>query len=216
MAIEFYYGISNPLQILDYIPHVFLILYNIFICISARKNKDQLQSTNLIFVGSILNIAAIALYFLLPNMGGVISTEEELLFVMLISTMYYIPEIVSVFTVGLGLIIYGKRNKEIFENLIKYAGILFMMYYLWKILSHFIVYGLNFLIYITGYFLSILSAISATFFLTLGVPAAILVYFQATRIGDQQLRYAGISMMTAQIASVIIIIVIGFSTSPFI
>lgn len=107
---------------------IFLVISNIFILISSKGLREDIEKTNLLKSAAIINIVFSILPLTLPLMAYTSPTEIEkiiaasyLIFLGLISSLPFF------ITYGLFFFLFGKANQERYKSFLKIAGILWMV-----------------------------------------------------------------------------------------
>lgn len=134
MDIDFVFPFGNlDMFLVNLIPSLSLILFNILIIFALKKKKNEYSSSNLLFKSSLITLFfLIGFIFFLPGFVATDISEEEVIILAnittLLHTIYYVPIII---TQGIVFSIFGSRNKDQYKSYLMMTGILLLVYYMW-------------------------------------------------------------------------------------
>ncbi|MFX0074327.1 MAG: hypothetical protein ACFE96_02715 [Candidatus Hermodarchaeota archaeon] len=181
MAIIFGYWISMSL-IIDIVEGVFLVLVYVMFILSSKNQPRENKSSQLLRIAGITGIMLTVLAVALPNIMCVYCDSLEfLLFRIYGFSVILISLIPMLFSLGISLLLVGIRNREMYGQVLKVSGILWII---------------AFVGYVIGYLAIMFFMITQLFFLTtlsyVAIPAVILMIVHGGKYKDRYFVLAGV------------------------
>jgi len=179
-----------------------LVISNIFILISSKGLREEIEKTNLLKSAAIINIIFSILPLTLPMMAYSSPTEiEKIIAVSYLIFLGLISSLPFFITYGLFFFLFGKANQERYNIFLKVAGILWMVSFGFSllILSGFlggIIYiltGIPPLLVITNFTISIINIIN----IIIELNGFVLLMIHGIKNDNKNLMKAGILRLVA-------------------
>ncbi|MFX1587619.1 MAG: hypothetical protein ACFFC1_05660 [Promethearchaeota archaeon] len=134
MTITFYYYQYLNYYALVYITipsiitAIFTVVLNIFILVSSRELREEIEKVRLLMGAAIINIIFSILPFTFPMVGYASPTEIERIIIASYLTLLGLAGSLPFFiSYGLFFFLFGKANQERYNSFLKIAGILWMV-----------------------------------------------------------------------------------------